>query len=115
MLFPSSSFGLASTAKTVMLALCFGPWSVPQPDPAGLSCFGPWSTIDFGRLDACRPEPVTTQERQSLLASLPKQGEVRILDEAQRRSLSALDTVLAIHARNDVYVVKVIDVPQAWT
>lgn len=113
--FPSPSFAFASAAKTVMLALCFGPWSAAQSDPAGLSCLGPWSTLDFRKLDACRPEPVTTQEKQSLLASLPERGEVKILDEAQRQKLSAINPVLALHARNDVYLVKVIDVPQAWT
>jgi len=112
MLFPLSSFGLASA---VMLALCFGPWSAAQTDPAELGCLGPWSTLDFTKLDACRPKPVTDQEKQLLLAFLPGRGEVRILNEGQKRKLSALDTVLALHARNDVYVVKVIDVPQAWT
>jgi len=98
-----------------MLALCFGPWSAAQTDPAGLGCLGPWSTLDFTKLDACRPKPVTNQEKQLLLASLPGRGEVKNLNEGQKRKLSALDALLALHARNDVYVVKVIDVPQAWT
>jgi len=50
-----------------------------------------------------------------LLASLPGRGEVRILNDGQKRKLSELDALLALHARKDVYVVKVIDVPQAWT
>jgi len=113
MLFPSTSFRLLG-GKTVMLALCFGPYSGPQADPAGLCCLEARETLDFRRLDACRPEPVTNQEKQSLLASLPKQGEVKTLDKAQRRKLAAVDQVLALHARNDVYLAKVIDVPQAW-
>jgi hypothetical protein len=112
MRFPSSSFGLTSA---LMLALCFGPWSAAQTDPARLGCLGPWPTLDFTKLDTCRPKPVTDQEKQLLLASLPGQDEVRTLNEGQKRKLSALDAILALHARNNVYVVKVIDVPQAWT
>lgn len=112
MLFPTPSFAFAST---VMLALCCGPWSAAQTDPAGLACNGRWPTLDFTELDNCRPKPVTDQEKQSLLASLPGRGEVRNLNDGQKRKLSALDALLALHARNDVYVVKVIDVPQAWT
>lgn len=98
-----------------MLALCFGPWPAAQTDPAGLGCLGPWSTLDFTKLDACRPEPVSNLEKQSLLASLPVRGEVRTLNADQKLKLSALEAVLALHARKDVYVVTVIDVPQAWT
>jgi len=115
MRFPCSPLAFANTAATIVLAVCLAAPLAAQPDAAGLDYLGPWSALDFAKLDACRPEPVSNQEKQSLLASLPERGEVRIFDDAQTRKLSALDTVLAIHARNDVYVVKVIDVPQAWT
>ena len=40
---------------------------------------------------------------------------MKTLNEDQKRKLSALHALLALHARKDVYVVKVINVPQAWT
>src|SRR5215469_10594233 len=115
MRFSCSPLAFASTAATTVLALCFAVPSAAQQDPAGLNCLGAWTALDFAKLDACRPEPVSNQEKQSLLASLPERGEVKSLNEDQKRKLSALNAVLTLHARKDVYAVKVIDVPQAWT
>lgn len=115
MRFPCSPLGFASTAATIVLAFCLTARSAAQQDAVGSNCLGPWPALDFAKLDACRPEPVSNQEKQSLLASLPERGEVKNLPEDQKRTLSALNAVLALHARNDIYAVKVIDVPQAWT
>jgi Zn-dependent protease with chaperone function len=113
--FSFSSSVFANTTATIVLALCLAARSAAQQDLAGSNCLGPWPALDFAKLGACRPEPVSNQERQSLLSSLPKRGDVKNFPEDQKRRLSALNAVLALHARKDVYVVKVIDVPQAWT
>jgi Zn-dependent protease with chaperone function len=115
MRFSCSPLGFASTGTVTLLALCLAGPSVAQHLAAGTNCLGPSPALDFAKLDACRPEPVSNQEKQSLLASLPERGEVKNLTEDQKRKLSALNAVLALHARNDVYALKVIDVPQAWT
>lgn len=65
-------------------------------------------------LDQRRPEPVTQEEKQIVLSSLPKRGQVTKLNTAAREKLAALDRVLALHQREAVYVRVVIDVPQAF-
>src|SRR5215813_5043561 len=95
----SSLLGLASSTTTIVLALCFAAPSGAQQNAAELICLGPRLALDFARLDACRPEPLSHEETQSLLATLPERGEVRSLDQNQTRKLSSLHAVLAIHAR----------------
>jgi len=75
MRFSSSAFSFASTAATIVLALCFAASSVAQQDPAGSNCLGAWTALDLAKLDTCRPEPISNQEKQSLLASLPERGK----------------------------------------
>jgi hypothetical protein len=65
------------------------------------------------RFDSIRPAPVSLAEREGVLATLPPEGEVRGLDTAQRKKLAAARRVLELHGREAVYVVKVIEVPQA--
>ena len=65
------------------------------------------------RLEALRPAPVSAAEKEVVLAALPPDGEVRDLDAIQRRKIGAARRVLALHGREAVYEVKVIDVPQA--
>jgi hypothetical protein len=65
------------------------------------------------RFDSLRPAPVSAGERDVVLATLPPEGEVRRLDPAQRGKLDAARRVLELHGRETVYVIKVIDVPQA--
>lgn len=60
-----------------------------------------------------RPAPVSPAERQFVLATLPAEGEVSNLDATQRQKLSAVWHILALHGRESVYVVKVVNVPQA--
>jgi Zn-dependent protease with chaperone function len=115
MRFPCSSLGFASTGTVITLALCLAAPSAAQHHAPGADCLGPWPALNFAKLDACRPEPISNQEKQFLLASLPDRGEVKNLTEDQKRKVSALNALLGLHTRNDVYVVKVIDVPQAWT
>jgi hypothetical protein len=72
-------------------------------DPAGV----------VERFDSGRPAPVSAAEREGILAALPPEGDVRDLDEAQQRKLAAVRRVLELHRREEVYVVKVVEVPQA--
>lgn len=77
----------------------------------------PWMAaivILLSALDAVRPAPVTPAEREQVLATLPAEGEVTRLDAGQRAKLAAVRRVLELHGRDSVYVLKVIDVPQAF-
>jgi hypothetical protein len=65
------------------------------------------------QLDRLRPAPVGPAERQAVLATLPPDGDVRHFDTVQRDKLAAVRRILELHGRGTVYVVKVIDVPQA--
>jgi hypothetical protein len=66
------------------------------------------------QLEAVRPVPVTLAERQLVLATLPAEGEVTGLNAVQQRKLAAVRRVLELHGREGVYVVKVIELPQAF-
>jgi len=65
------------------------------------------------RLDSLRPAPVSPAERDSVLSTLPPEGDVRDLGAGQRKKLAAARRVLQLHGRDAVYEVKVIEVPQA--
>src|SRR5688572_26955255 len=65
------------------------------------------------RFDSLRPAPVSPAEREDALATLPPEGDVEDLDDAQRKKLAAARRVLELHGRAAVYELKVIEVPQA--
>jgi Zn-dependent protease with chaperone function len=65
-------------------------------------------------LDRCRPDPVTPHARETVLASLPAEGEVTKLSPAEHEKLLTLNSLLIPQQRARVYQIKVIDVPQAW-
>ena len=65
------------------------------------------------RLDRVRPAAVTLVEKQRVLEGLPPEGDIAALDAGQRRKLAAARRVLALHGREGVYELKVIDVPEA--
>jgi hypothetical protein len=69
-------------------------------------------TVD---LDACRPVPVSADEKRITLKSLPAEGEVHHLSRSQRQKLKDLTAVLRVHKRDAVYDIKVVSVPQVWT
>ena len=66
-------------------------------------------------LDLCRPQPLPQEERALALASLPRDGAVAVSDGRNLQKLDAIRQVLRFHAREDVYELRVIDIPQAWT
>jgi hypothetical protein len=76
---------------------------------------GPVGPADLDYLAACRPAPVSAAQREAILRTLPEQGAVTTLGSKERAKLETLGKVLRFHAREDVYDLKVIDVPQAWT
>lgn len=65
------------------------------------------------RFDSVRPAPVSPAEREVILATLPPEGDVRDLDANQRSKVAAAQRILEPHRRDMVYVVKVVEVPQA--
>jgi hypothetical protein len=75
----------------------------------------PVGPLDLEYLTACRPAPATVAERQTSIRGLPAEGAVTTLGSEERAKLDTLTSLLRFHARDDVYLVKVIDVPRAWT
>ena len=69
---------------------------------------------DVMNLDTCRPAPAGADEKSAALRSLPKEGEVTQLSDGDRLKLRDLAPILRLHAREGVYEIKVISVPQAW-
>jgi Zn-dependent protease with chaperone function len=63
--------------------------------------------------DSVRPVPVSDAERGRILAMLPREGDVRHLNPAQQKKVAAVRRVLELHRREAVYVIKVVQVPQA--
>jgi hypothetical protein len=70
---------------------------------------------DLDYLTACRPAPVSAALREATLRTLPAEGAVTTLGSKDRAKLDTVAGVLRFHARHNVYHVKVIEVPQAWT
>jgi hypothetical protein len=75
----------------------------------------PVGPLDLEYLTACRPAPATVAERQTSIRGLPAEGAVTTFGSEERAKLDTLTSLLRFHARDDVYLVKVIDVPRAWT
>ena len=53
--------------------------------------------------------------RAAVIASLPRKGEVSDLRQSELRKIAAVRQVLDFHDRAETYVIKIIDVPQAFT
>jgi hypothetical protein len=98
--------------KTVV---CSTALLVAVPGGAEARCLaGPAGPRDVDFLDACRPLPVSAAEREAIIQTLPKDGVVTTFASKEQAKLETLGNVLRVHARDDVYEVKVVDVPQAW-
>lgn len=69
-------------------------------------------TID---LKACLPTPISSADRQQVIASLPPAGSVLRFSLEEQHKLDAMGHVLRLRGRDNIYTVKVITVPQAWT
>jgi len=73
------------------------------------------SLPDRAYLTECRPEPVSRNQAAAALQGLPPRGAITSFSTKEQKKLSAISQVLAFHGRSEVYSVRVIDVPQAWT
>jgi hypothetical protein len=79
-----------------------------------LAQFRQYSPEKFGQwLDLQRPAAVTPQLASAIRAKLPKENEVRRLTSADGQKLESISAVLRAHDREGVYLVKVVDIPQA--
>jgi predicted Zn-dependent protease len=66
------------------------------------------------RLNNLEPlPPISAELREKVIASLPKEGEIRMLRPDWRQKLASVETVLKVHGRESDYVFKVVDSPQA--
>jgi hypothetical protein len=96
----------------ILLAL---PAIIPRPGANGDCVI---RDVEMARkldLDGCRPAPVSIEEKDRALHSLPAKGAVTELGGVERRKLEAIEPVLRVHQRIGIYEVRVISVPQAWT
>lgn len=106
---------IALSALTPVAAWAQGGGSVPDTVDTALGFFTRHDAAGVvDRLDAVRPIPVNLAERELVLATLPAEGEATGLNAVQRRKVAAVRRVLELHGREAVYVVKVIELPQAF-
>jgi hypothetical protein len=103
------TIGLLCVALTASRVL--GGQDLPVSTPADFLASDPGRFLQL--LDRARPAPVSGELKQRILQGLPGEGEVTDLSGAARRRLAALGPLLRASARDGVYTVKVIDVPQA--
>ncbi|MDX2154438.1 MAG: M48 family metalloprotease [Bryobacteraceae bacterium] len=66
-------------------------------------------------MELCRPLPVSAEERSELVRTLPREGNLDVLSRERLQKLARLAAVLRVHQRETAYLIRVIDVPQAWT
>lgn len=64
-------------------------------------------------LDSHRPRPVPPELAASVVATLPTEGEVKRLTVSDMQKLESVSAVLRPHEREKVYLIKVVDSPQA--
>ena len=64
-------------------------------------------------LDSARPVPVSAADKERILSTLPKEGEIITMDELAQQKLGLLKTVLRAVGRDSIYEVKVVDVALA--
>jgi hypothetical protein len=67
----------------------------------------------LAQLDGQRPDPLAADLRARVVRALPKEGEVIRLTAEQQRKLESVAPVLRAYGREGVYLVKVIELPQA--
>jgi Zn-dependent protease with chaperone function len=79
------------------------------------SCSSGRRSMEDAYLDACRPQPISAAEKESVISSLPPEGEITDFSVAEREKLRSLRRVLDIHRRDNVYEIKVTDVAPATT
>lgn len=109
--------GASRTAATYLLSAMLLAGSSPDQDvlASALRTFTAVAPREFlMKLERQRPTAVSAAVRAQIVASLPKEGEVRKLSASQQAKLQSLTAVLQVHDRQSVYVLKVIAAPQAF-
>ena len=105
------------TTWIVAFLLSGAPAASAQDDPVLEPALHYFTRHDAGEIlklfDSARPAPVKDAERGRILATLPTEGNVRDLDPAQQKKVADLRRVLELHRRESVYIIKVIEIPQA--
>ena len=85
--------------------------SLSQSRPSDLLATEPGTFAEW--LHRARPTPVSPEEKTRILNSLPRDGEVTELNTTGLMKLAGVRRVLRRADRDSVFVIKVIDVPQA--
>ena len=68
-----------------------------------------WANLGRSRL-----APVSGKFIEGALATLPPEGQILSLDDAAWRKLAGAQQIFRLHERDSIYVIKVIDVPDAF-
>lgn len=104
--------------RAVHLLVIAYAWSVcllpARPVQAQPCTDGPSGPDQANYLGRCRPPAVTAEVRQQVVASLPVEGHLTRFTADQVLKLASLASVLRLHGRDGVYVLRVIDVAEAW-
>jgi hypothetical protein len=90
-------------------------WQPGSPPDLACRFFASLSTRDLdteATLELIRPLPIGVDEKRRVLAQLPAAGELRPTDD-EAAKLDGLQRILTYHKRQDVFDIKVIDLPQA--
>ena len=100
---------------SIVLALATGAWargqSLPASSPREILASDPAAFVRL--LDDFRPSPVTSETKQMVLKSLPRELKARVVNAKDRAKLAALDPVLRAVHRDAVYEIRVIESPSA--
>jgi hypothetical protein len=100
---------------SIVLALATGTWasgqSLPVSNPREILASDPAAFIRL--LDDFRPSPVTSETKQMVLKSLPRELKARVVNARDRAKLAVLDPVLRAVQRHAVYEIRVIESPSA--
>ena len=85
--------------------------TLSRTDPKDLLGMDPGAFAQW--LHTARPTPVSAEEKARIVGSLPPEGEVTDLKAGDLTKLAGLKRVLQLMDRDSVYLVKIIDAPQA--
>lgn len=83
------------------------------PEPALQSFLGTTPDTFLRNLKVNRPPALNEQAKAQVIRCLPRDGAVTKLSDLGRKKLASLDRVLRFHGRDAVYVIKVVEVPEA--
>lgn len=105
--------GVGAFALTVVIGVAPASAQLPRTVRSGdLLAMDPLALTRL--LQESRPAPVPVDVTAQVVAGLPTKGQVHNLDDREQRKLAALAPVLEAAERASVYVVMVIDVPEAF-